>query len=158
MLIQDAPLAAESDLNKFTEFKYPHLKISADFMVDIIPYKFIPYLGPFHGFNWESVTHVIPVEQLKIGKTYHLPSFNEKKQKSNKKSDSNNEKKNYIDDKNNNKNRKGNNEFGVKIDDPPVQSSHQESIEKFKKECVWWGWSILDPSQLGTILTCFKLI
>ena len=124
-------------------------------MVDIIPYKFIPYLGPFHGFNWESVTHIMPVEELKIGKTYHVRSLNEKKRKYNKKSTSNVEKKRYMNDKNEDENKS---EFGMKTDDVPVKSSHQESIDKFKKGCVWWGWSILDPSQLGTTQTCFKLI
>ena len=133
ILTQDAPLAAESDLHKFTGFKYPHLSITADFMVDVIPYKFVPYLGPFQGFNWESVTHIMPLSQLKIGETYHRSSVS-KIRKPNENSDTN------IDEKSEN---------------IQYQTSRTEAIKKFKKECVWWGWSILDPSQLGTLFSIF---
>ena len=110
-------------------------------MIDVIPYKFVPYLGPFQGFNWESVTHIMPVSQFKIGKTYHRPSATNKR-KYNKNSDENIDKISDFDSKNT--------EDSIKIDETPHQNSQREAVENFKKECVWWGWSILDPSQLGT--------
>ena len=144
------------------------MKISADFMEDIIPYNFVPFLGPFEGFNWGSVTHIIPMSQLKIGETYKQSSsksFNSKKRKlhdnndnlnnrSNKKNDLYNNNKN-SDNKIEMKNTK-NTDNNIKNDENSShKNQHKESIEKFKKECVWWGWTILDPSQLGTTFITF---
>jgi hypothetical protein len=132
-------------------------------MEDIIPYNFVPFLGPFQGFNWGSVTHIMPMSQLKIGVTYKQSSsskkrklnnndYNNSNNKSNKKNDNSNDYKN--DDNSDNKNEINN--TSIKNDENSShQNRHKESIQKFKKECVWWGWTILDPSQLGTTFITF---
>lgn len=164
LLQQDAPLDADSELHKFAEFKYPNLKISADFMEDIIPYNFVPFLGPFQGFNWESVAHIMPMSQLKIGETYDQSSSKtSKKRKLNNNSDKRENKKN---DDNNGKNSDNkidinnskNTDPSSKNEESPHQNQHKELIEKFKKDCVWWGWTILDPSQLGTTFINFHTV
>jgi hypothetical protein len=128
-------------------------------MEDIIPYNFVPFLGPLQGFNWESVTHIMPMSQLKIGETYKQSSRSKKRKSNNNSNSKNNETNQYNNDKNSDKkteiNNTKNTDNNIKNGETPHQNQHKESIEKFKKECVWWGWTILDPSQLGTAFIIF---